>query len=85
MWFKFRSAWFYFLSKYAKEKGKKITGKKINVDREVLQRCNLHVLILLGVTLCNHIAGEEGWGDGGDGGRGAVPILRKKLQPISIY
>ena len=36
LWFKFSSAWFYFLSKCTK-KGQKLIGKKLNVDRQFLK------------------------------------------------
>ena len=36
LWFKFSSAWFYFLSKCTK-KGQKLTGKNLNVDRHFLK------------------------------------------------
>ena len=34
LWFKFFAAWFYFLLKCTKERGKKLTGKNLNVDRQ---------------------------------------------------
>ena len=34
LWFKFSLAWFYFLSKCAKRRGQKLTGKNLNVDRQ---------------------------------------------------
>ena len=34
VWFKFSAAWFYFLSKYRKERGKQLTGNNLNVCRQ---------------------------------------------------
>ena len=34
LWFNFFSVWFYFLSKCTKQRGKKLTGKKLNVNRQ---------------------------------------------------
>ena len=34
LWFKFSAAWFYFLSKCTKRTGKKLIGKKLNVDKQ---------------------------------------------------
>ena len=33
LWFKFSSAWFYFLSKCTRKRGQKLTGKDLDVDR----------------------------------------------------
>ena len=50
LWFKFSSAWFYFLSKSTREEGKKLTGKNLNVNRQFFKDVNLDFLMLLSVT-----------------------------------
>ena len=67
--FNFYSTWFYFLSKSTKERGKKQTGKNLNIDRQFLKDA---ICIFFNVTLCNLVA----WGGGGI-------RYQEKLQPIS--
>ena len=47
LWFKFSSAWFYFLSKCTKERGKKLTRKNLNVDRQSFKNVICIFLMLL--------------------------------------
>ena len=50
LWFKFSSAWFYFLSKCTKERGKKLTRKNLNVDRQSFKNVISIFLMLLCLT-----------------------------------
>ena len=68
--FKFSSAWVYFLSKYTKERGRKLTGTDLNTYRQFFK----DVICIFDVTLCNLIAG----------GVGAAPILRKNCDSFPL-
>ena len=50
LWFKFFSTWFYFLSKCTKERGKKLTAKNLNIDRQFSQNVIRIFLMLLCLT-----------------------------------
>ena len=56
LWFKSSSAWFNFRLKFTKERGKKLPGLNLNVDRQFFK----DVICIFYVTLFNLTT--EGWG-----------------------